>query len=52
VFSFKCEWYDVSHHGIGYKKDEYRIVSLDSWHTLMTNEAFVLGSHVEQVFYV
>lgn len=51
VFAFNFSWYDVDHHGRGYKKDEYGLVSLKTGRTLKTNEPFVLESQVEQVFY-
>ncbi|XP_021862945.1 uncharacterized protein [Spinacia oleracea] len=51
AYVFKCNWYDVGHHGRGYKVDEYGITSVNKMRSLKTEEVFVLESQVEQVFF-
>ncbi|XP_039130942.1 uncharacterized protein LOC120267365 [Dioscorea cayenensis subsp. rotundata] len=52
VTLFRCDWYDTSREGIGYRKDRYGIVSVNTTQKLHTNEPFVLASQVTQVYYI
>ncbi|KMT17285.1 hypothetical protein BVRB_2g039840 isoform B [Beta vulgaris subsp. vulgaris] len=52
AFGFKCVWFDVRHHGKGYKVDDHGLISVNKRYSLKTDEVYVLESQVEQVFYV
>lgn len=52
AFVFKCAWYDVQHHGRGYKVDDHGLITVNNKLSLKTDEVYVLESQVEQVFYV
>ncbi|XP_055960302.1 uncharacterized protein LOC126662217 [Mercurialis annua] len=52
IVVFKCDWWDVTRKGTGYKVDAFGLISVNSKRNLDTEEKFVLASQVEQVFYV
>ena len=49
VVLFKCNWYDVSHEGIGYKRDRHRTTIVNTSRKLKTVEPFVLACQATQV---
>ena len=49
---FRCDWYNNSWEGIGYRKDHYGIISVNKARKLHINEPFVLASQVTQVYYI
>ena len=49
---FKCDWYDVSHEGIGYKRDLHGTTIVNTSQKLKTVEPFVLACQATQVYYV
>lgn len=52
IVLFKCDWYDVSREGIGYKRDRHGITSVNTSRKLNTEEPFVLAFQATQVYYV
>ena len=49
---FKCDWYDVSCEGIGYKRDQHETTIVNTSWKLKTIEPFVLACQATQVYYV
>jgi hypothetical protein len=53
---FECDWSDVSDasksKSKGYSKDQYGIIDIETSHRRYMDEPYVLGTQVEQVFYV
>ena len=49
---FKCDWYDVSHEEIGYKRDWHETTIVNTLWKLKTVESFVLTCQATQVHYV
>jgi len=52
VVLFKCDWYDVSREGIGYKRDRHGTTIVNTSRKLKTVEPFVLACQATQVYYV
>lgn len=56
VILFECDWYDVpaatKNKSRGYSKDQYGIIDIDTTRRRYVNDPYVLGTQVEQVFYV
>lgn len=49
---FDCNWFDTNRQGIGYKKDLYEIIGVNTKRRLNTEEPFVLASQGLQVYYI
>jgi hypothetical protein len=56
VILFECHWFDVPTASTsktrGYSKDQYGIIDIDTSRRRYMDEPYVLGTQVEQVFYV
>lgn len=52
VVLFKSDWWDISHKGFGYKKDEFGFMMINVSRRLPTNEPYVLACQAEQVYYI
>jgi hypothetical protein len=56
VVLFQCDWYDVPtagrNKGRGFKKDKYGIIDIDTTRLRYLDDPYILGTQVEQVFYV
>jgi hypothetical protein len=56
VIMFRCDWYDVRastrNKGIGYKKDQYGIIDIDTTRFQYVNDPYILGTQAEHVCYV
>ena len=52
VVLFKCDWYNVSCEGIGYKRDQHETTIVNTSWKLKTIEPFVLACQATQVYYV
>ena len=54
VIMFECDWYDVpaitKNKSKGHNKDQYGIIDIDTTCRRYVNDAYVLGTQVEQVF--
>ncbi|TXG57077.1 hypothetical protein EZV62_018390 [Acer yangbiense] len=51
VVLFNCDWFDTAREGIGFKKDRYGNIFINTTRRLNTQEPFVLASQAIQVFY-
>ena len=53
---FECDWYDIpaatKNKSKGYNKDQYGIIDIATTCRRYVNDPYVLGTQVEQVFYV
>ncbi|XP_061358748.1 uncharacterized protein LOC133302941 [Gastrolobium bilobum] len=52
VILFKCDWWDVSSRGRGYKEDRYDFFLININRRLNTDEPYVLATQAQQVYYV
>jgi hypothetical protein len=52
VTLFDCEWRDIDNHILGYKKDKYGYVSVNTKRRIYENEPFVLAYQAKQIFFV
>ncbi|KAJ1400600.1 hypothetical protein SESBI_29468 [Sesbania bispinosa] len=52
IILFKCDWWDMSSKGRGYKEDKYGFVLINSNRKLKTHEPYILASQAQQVYYV
>ena len=52
VVLFKCDWYDLSREGIGYKRDWHGTTIVNTLRKLKTKEPFVLACQATQFYYV
>ncbi|XP_010670313.3 uncharacterized protein LOC104887394 [Beta vulgaris subsp. vulgaris] len=49
AFVFKCSWFDVQHHGRGYKVDDHGLIIVNKRFSLKTDEVYVLESQVQKL---
>ena len=52
VVLFKCDWYDLSREGIGYKRDWHGTTIVNTLQKLKTVKPFLFACQATQVYYV